>query len=72
MKHISILWGTTILLTFSFCTGCSKIVDPIVVPIDNATRDLNRTKENISMPMEIFPGAEVHVKGTKLAIEKNF
>jgi tyrosine-protein phosphatase YwqE len=43
-----------------------------VVPINNATLDLNKTEEKLTMPLDLFPGAEVHLKGTKLAIEKNF
>jgi hypothetical protein len=71
MIHNSILLGivTLILLLGS---GCSRVIDPIVVPINNATLDLNRTKMNLAMPLDLFPGAEVHLKGNKLAIEKNF
>jgi len=71
MIHNSILLGivTFILLLGS---GCSKVVDPIAVPINNATLDLNRTKETLAMPLDLFPGAKVHLKGTKLAIEKHF
>ncbi len=55
------------LLSFS---GCHEI-DRIVVPINNATLDLNRTKD-FDMPLKLFPGAKVRLKGTKLAIEKEF
>jgi hypothetical protein len=71
MIHNSILFGILTSILF-LGSGCSKVVDPIVGPINNATLDLNKTEEKLTMPLDLFPGAEVHLKGTKLAIEKNF
>jgi len=51
--------------------GCSTI-DHVVVPINDLTRDLNSTNSELSMPTEIFPNTKIRLKGTKLAIEKNF
>jgi len=65
---------TIVLIGFStilIVNGCSTI-DHIVVPINNLTRDLNNTNSELSMPTEIFPNTKIHLKGTKLAIEKNF
>ena len=60
-----------ILLSLLAGAGCHEM-DTLLVPINNATVDLNHTKENFSMPTELFPGAKIHLKGSKLAIEKHF
>jgi hypothetical protein len=52
-------------------TGCHEL-DAIVVPINNATIDLNQTEETFSMPTDLFPDTKIQMRGTKLAIEKNF
>ena len=58
-------------LTILTVIGCSTI-DHVVVPINDLTRELNSTNSELSMPTEIFPGTKLRLKGTKLAIEKNF
>jgi hypothetical protein len=49
--------------------GCSAI-DSIVVPLDRAGRDINETEQNFDLPL-LFD-AHMHIKGSGLAIEKNF
>lgn len=58
-------------LTILIITGCSSI-DHVVVPIHNLTYDLNKTDHEFSMPTELFSSTKIHLKGTKLAIEKKF
>jgi len=65
------LFTTVSLLSVLLLSGCHE-VDAVVVPINNITLDLNRTKANLDMPVDIFPGAKVKFKGDKLAIEKHF
>ncbi len=59
------------ILLFGFLAGCSSI-EQIVMPINNATIDLNQTSQNFNMPTGIFPETELKFRGTKLVIEKNF
>jgi hypothetical protein len=41
-----------------------------VVPLDRAGRDINETEQNFDLPL-LFD-AHMHIKGSGLAIEKNF
>jgi hypothetical protein len=55
--------------TLFLCTGCSDIIDSLVVPINNATTDLNGSS---TMPVETFSDTSFKIRGTKVRIEKNF
>lgn len=57
------------LATLLLLCGCST-VDPVVVPIERASIDLNRTQQNLDFT--ILPDTHMHMKGSKLAIEKKF
>jgi hypothetical protein len=55
--------------TLFLCTGCSDTIDSLVVPINNATTDLNGSS---IMPLDTFPHTTLKIKGTGVNIEKNF
>jgi hypothetical protein len=50
--------------------GCTKMVDPVVVPLTETVNDLNETLSHTEV--EILPDTEVKLKGSGLTIEKNF
>jgi hypothetical protein len=52
--------------------GCTHEIDKIVVPINNATLDLNRSTQKIDMPIDLFPDTGLKLKGSKVVIEKHF
>jgi len=55
-----------------FMAGCTHEIDKIVVPINNATLDLNRSTQKIDMPIDLFPDTGLKLKGSKVVIEKHF
>ena len=57
------------LATLLFLCGCSAI-DPVIVPIERASIDLNETQQNLNFT--ILPDTHMHMKGSKLAIERKF
>jgi len=70
MKNIQKIYF--LFLPLFLIAGCSKQIDKLVVPIDNATRDLNQSTQKIDMPLGALPDTGLKVKGSKLVIEKHF
>jgi|GEM_PF-5357006 len=61
----------TTLFSLFVIVSCG-MVDSIVVPINNATLDLNRTAGSLDMPDNLFPETDMKLKGNKVVIEKHF
>jgi len=53
----------------SLTGGCSSIVDPIAVPLNNATLDLNKSG---AIPFGTLPDTKFAIKNTGISLEKNF
>jgi hypothetical protein len=52
--------------------GCTHEIDKIVVPINTATLDINRSTQKIDMPIDLFPDTGLKLKGSNVVIEKHF
>jgi hypothetical protein len=50
--------------------GCTKIVDPVVVPLTKTVDDINETISNTDV--EILPDTKLRIKNSGVAVEKNF
>jgi len=70
IKDIGIFIGYGVLILLLW--GCSDTIEKVVVPISNATVDLNQSTQHIDMPGDILPDAGLKVEGSKLVIEKHF
>ncbi len=64
-----LIYIASIILT----TACSREIDNIAVPIHRSTENLHTTTEEMDMPdVDIIPGAELHIKESKVVLEKKF
>ncbi len=68
MFHFLVYMASAILLT-----ACGNEIDEIAVPINRTAENLHTQTDHIEIEdLEIIPDTEVHLKDSKVVIEKKF